>query len=158
MLFASPRGVIASTPYPAHASRKSVGHRGSDGSGPFAVSSAPAGAPLASLAGGALARRFYRWRGASGARYVVTIHAARDDGWLDVEGAVALIVEVDLDGRRRLLSVEADPSPARRREIQDAARASGRGGLRLEAHLHLLADAPRARARVAADLAAACAS
>ena len=131
-----------------------AGRSGSDGSGPFAVSPAPAGAPLASLAGGVLARRFYGWRGASGARYVATVHAATSESWMEIDGALALIVDVDLDGRRRLVGVEADPSPARRGELRRAAlRREGRG-VRVEAHLHLLAETASARARAAADLAA----
>jgi hypothetical protein len=129
-----------------------AGACGLDGSGPFAVSPAPAGAPLASLAGGALARRFYRWRGASGARYVVTVHDARSDAWLEIEGALILLVARELDGDRRLLRVERDPSPARRAALRAEAAISGPRGSRREIHLHLLAETAAARAAVAADL------
>jgi hypothetical protein len=128
---------------------------GRDGPGPFAVPPAPAGAALAALAGGALARSFYRWRGASGARHVVTVHSLADPAWLDIAAAVVLIVAVDLDGGRTLLAVEADPSPARRRALRRAALGRASRGVRCEAHIHLLAETPAARARVVADLTAA---
>lgn len=126
-----------------------------DGPCPFAVTPAPAGAPLASLAGCALARKFYRWRGASGRRYVVTIHDPRSDAWLDVDGALVMLVERELDGERRLVGVLRDPSPARRAMVRSAAAAPGPRGARREIHLHLLAETEAARAAAADDLSAA---
>jgi len=130
-----------------------VGRSGCDGSGPFAVSSATVGAPLASLAGGALARKFYGWRGASGARYVVTVHPGDDADWLQVEGVVVLIVEVDLDGARTLKAVAADPSAQARAAMARRAAQGAARGARIEAHLHLLAATAPAREHVVGDLA-----
>lgn len=115
----------------------------------------PVGAPLASLAGGALARRFYGWRGLSGARYVVTVHGVETEGWTQIDNAVVVVVAVDLDGVRRIVGVEADPSARRRAAIRAAARAGGERGIRFEAHLHLLAETAARRAAVVADLAGA---
>jgi hypothetical protein len=145
--------MIASFASPERPVPAGAGHSGSDGSGPFAVSSAPAGAPLASLAGDALARRFYGWRGASGARYVVTVHGVESEGWTQIDAAVVVIVAVDLDGVRRIVGVEADPSPRRRDAIRAAAQAGAARGVRFEAHLHLLAETAARRAAVVADLA-----
>jgi hypothetical protein len=100
------------------------------------------------LSGGALASRFFGWRGASGARYVCNVHRPEDEVWLDVDGAVTLIVEIAPDGGRRLLDVEACPAPARRRALREEAMAAGRR----EIHLHLLASTPAARVAAAVDL------
>lgn len=154
-MFQPPARLSGSIETPARRIPGGFGRDGRDGPGPFAVPPAPAGAPLAALAGGALARRFYSWRGASGARHVVTVHAIADPVWLEIDAAVVLIVEVDLDGGRVLLAAETDPSPARRRDLRRAALARAARGLRCEAHIHLLAETPSARARVAADLSAA---
>lgn len=158
MLSAPARSLIAPFPLPARRFGDVAGLSGNGGSGPFALSPAPVGAPLASLAGGALARRFYGWRGASGARYVATVHAATSESWIDIDDALVLIVEVDLDGRRRLVGVEADPARARRLEIRRMARLREGRGARVEIHLHLLAETEAARAISGADLAAAIAA
>jgi hypothetical protein len=133
------------------ASRRPRGAEQADASplaGPARRGSA-SGAPLAALAGGALASRFYAWRGASGARYVASVQRTDDDSWLEIEGAVALLVEVAPDGARRLLDVEPAPSPARRQALKAQA---ARVGARREIHLHLLADTPSARVAAAIDL------
>ncbi|MBL8588476.1 MAG: hypothetical protein JNK46_08105 [Methylobacteriaceae bacterium] len=120
--------------------------------GPPPRSANPAGAPLASLAGGALARRFRAWRGASGRRYVVTVYAAGETGWLDLDAALALVVAVAPDGRRRILAAHVDPdAPARRRLAAALVAAEGEA---CEVHLHLLAATPAERAAAAADLGA----
>ena len=108
----------------------------------------PASAPLAALAGGALAHRFHTWRGASGRRHVVSVFAAADCP--DYDEAVFLAVSADTLGNRRILGISGDADTAARlcRDNND----NGQSG---EIHVHLLAETPASRAAVTADLAAA---
>ena len=55
----------------------------------------PASAPLAALAGGALAHRFHAWRGRSGRRYIFSVYALGECP--DYAGAVIAAVARDGD-------------------------------------------------------------
>lgn len=88
-----------------------------------------------------LAMRYQAWTGASGRRYVVSVHARH--GLPDFSDAVLLAVAVDEAGGLTLLDTRVsedglDDWPA-------LATAD-------EVHVHLLARRPEDRARVAADL------
>jgi hypothetical protein len=129
--------------------------------GPPPRPSAATSAPLAALAGGALASRFHAWHGASGRRYVCSVFQAPPTGKLgDAPGfasAVILAIGFAPDGSRRLLAIaETDaegglrfidaviPSQSWPREPwpQDT----------VEWHVHLLAVSPGARRALIADL------
>lgn len=113
----------------------------------------PVGAPLASLAGGALARRFCAWRGGAGRRYVTTVFGADDPGWRYFDEAVLILAIRDASGARRPLAVEVDPSPARRARLVEAILNAPEAAA-LEVHLHLIAGARGAREAAALDLSA----
>lgn len=113
----------------------------------------PASAPLASLAGGALARRFHSWRGAGGRRYVFTVHDEAPADWPDYADAVFALVLRGPDGARRLLLAweSGDAAAVDLAQLLAGERAAGGG---LELHVHLLADTTFARRAVLADLGA----
>lgn len=116
----------------------------------------PDSAPLASLAGGALARRFQSWRGASGRRYVFTVHSGADSTWPDYENAVLVLAARSETGAMRMLFVGLS-GEASREALAFAARNAPASNIEL--HVHLLAETPCARRAVLADLAGlACAS
>ena len=97
------------------------------------------------------------WRGRSGRRYVVGVHACGEPDLADVTDAVVIAVERDGDGRARLVGASA---PGRRTARLsrlgwlDAARRSGA----TELHVHRLADSEAERHAVLADLASDAAS
>jgi hypothetical protein len=119
---------------------------------PSSAAADPAGAPLACLAsggaGGALASRLRAFHGASGRRYVTTAFDPADPAWLDIEGAVLLVVS-RASGAARIVAAHAGPDAAARRRILQTLLA-GEGPC--EIHLHLLAADPAARRAAAIDL------
>ena len=100
----------------------------------------PASAPLAALAGGALAHRFHAWRGQSGRRYIFSVYALGECP--DYAGAVIAAVARDGDWACRILALQ----PANDRGTWRAPEATA------EIHVHLPADATCERAAVLADL------
>ena len=114
-------------------------------------------APLGCLAGAPLAARFHSWRGASGRRYICSVFPVRDDAELgglpDFEGAIALAVSRDGQGRRRRLAVLdlcwRDGQFAG--DLRAAGDALGAGAS--EWHIHLLAEDGDARSAAIADIA-----
>ena len=108
----------------------------------------PAGAPLAALAGGALAHRFHAWRGASGRRHIFSVFSAGDCP--DYDDAVFLAVSAHPLGSRRILGISCDAGAAAR-----LCRDNRGDNWSAEIHVHLLAETPASRAAVTADLAAA---
>ena len=103
----------------------------------------PASAPLAALAGGALAHRFHAWRGRSGRRYVFSVFDVKDCP--DYAGAVVAAVARDGDGTRRILALR----PVDEAETWHVPKAAA------EIHVHLPADSGCERASAMADLCAA---
>lgn len=93
------------------------------------------------------------WRGRSGRRYVVGVHAATDVELGDVADAVVIAVQRGSDGAAALvdISVPERRTPRRVRATWlSAARSRGAN----ELHVHRLADSPAERLAVVADLAA----
>ncbi|WP_188912525.1 hypothetical protein [Salinarimonas ramus] len=98
------------------------------------------------------------WRGRSGRRVVVAVHAIASVDADDLDGTVALAVAREPSGagegaaaRARIVGVTlADALPDTARRGTWLARAAERGAS--EIHLHRLAETPQARAAVARDL------
>lgn len=86
--------------------------------------------------------RYRIWRGRSGRRYVVTVMPLSDA--LRVDRAVVLIVAMDPDGVRRILWAGESGTPAPGFEVAP--------GMRIEAHVHLLAANADRRAQAVSDL------
>ena len=115
-------------------------------------------APLAGLAGSALARRFRHWHGASGRRHLFSVFpVGRPLPGEDAprfEDAVVLAVGRDAAGERRILAMdETGPLPGL---FYDSARfraAVAEGAD--EIHVHLLTDSAAGRAALLPDLEAA---
>jgi hypothetical protein len=84
--------------------------------------------------------RYRVWRGRSGRRYLVTVMPLVEA--MRVENGVVLLVAIDPDGGRRILWAGESGSPLPGLELSP--------GVRLEAHVHLLA-ASRARRRQALE-------
>jgi hypothetical protein len=122
-----------------------------DGPPVFAMSSA--GAPLAALAGGALARRFRFWQGASGRRYICSIFPLPTSSAAEplphYSGAVAVAVGGPAGQRRIAFVAPIEDAPER-----CWATLQGLGGI-AELHVHLLAGTPAQRHEICADLSAA---
>ena len=111
-------------------------------SGPPGNVRSPASAPLAALAGGALAHRFHSWRGVSGRRRMVSVFPAR--ACPDFAEAVFLAVTRTADGAAHILAVGGSL-----RGLGAAVAVAS------EIHVHLIAETPGERARVVSDLAGA---
>jgi len=120
--------------------------------GPPALTESPAGAPLASLAGGALARRFHSWRGTSGARYICSVFAAPAlDELASYANAVVIGVGADAAGHLRIVLIGESgqlPDVFWHGAFARAAHAAGAH----EFHLHLLAESAEERRAVVTDL------
>jgi hypothetical protein len=123
----------------------------SDGPPVFVMSSA--GAPLAALAGGALARRFRFWQGASGRRYICSIFPLPTGGEAeslpDYSGVVVVAVAGPAGQRKIAFVTSIEDAPERRwatmRDLRGIA----------ELHVHLLAGVPAQRRQICVDLSAA---
>lgn len=91
------------------------------------------------------------WRGRSGRRYIVAIHALSEAALLDADGAVVLAVGREEGGAARVVSTtSAEPemsSVPRARWLRDA---GARGATEL--HVHRLADGRLERRAAVADL------
>ena len=102
-----------------------------------------AGTPAA-LAAAGLASRFHAWRGASGRRYLVTVHDVTAAP--AYPGAVVVLARREADGTRVALWAGRSPaSGAALARLAQIKRAE-------EVHVHLIAESAEARAAVEADL------
>ncbi|WP_372423958.1 hypothetical protein [Salinarimonas chemoclinalis] len=107
--------------------------------------------PLRAVAGLAGGAGLSAWRGRSGRRVVVAVHAIGTVDPADLDGAVALAVARPEGGRadvRATTTADALAGEGRRRAWLE--RAAARGAT--EVHLHRLAETAEARRAVAADL------
>jgi hypothetical protein len=102
---------------------------------------------LAALADGSLAAKFRYWRGASGRRYVFSVHPQRSCPAYD--HAILLAARKDESGRRRIAFV-ADTGGLPELVLAQAIRVVGDSAAELQ--MHLLAGSPSARAQIIADL------
>lgn len=91
------------------------------------------------------------WRGRSGRRYVVGVHAV-DPEMADVSDAVMIAVQRDRNGHAAVLDVAAPGPQTRRQRLRWLAAMRSRGAT--EMHVHRLARSETERREVAADLAA----
>lgn len=102
-----------------------------------------AGTPAA-LAAAGLGSRFHAWRGASGRRYLVTVHdVAAPPAY---PGAIVVLARREADGTR--VALWAGRSPASGAALARLAQMKRAG----EVHVHLIAESAEARAAVEADL------
>jgi hypothetical protein len=106
-------------------------------------------APLLALADEALAARFRSWRGASGRRYVFSVY--EPFACPAYSHAVVIVAAVDAAGDRTALFV-ADTGCFPEIVLANAATKWTRGDLRIEFHVHLLANSATAREALIADL------
>jgi hypothetical protein len=91
------------------------------------------------------------WRGRSGRRYVVGVHALSEADVADLTGAVLIAVGRNGDGTAKLLSVAAPrPSTSPRVRLRWLSRVRSRGAT--EMHVHRLAESEEERRAVVADL------
>jgi hypothetical protein len=119
--------------------------------GPPAWAGEVTGAPLACLAGGALARHFHAWHGVSGRRYVFSVFSADGPDLPDFEGALLIAASVDATGRRRIIDIgETGRLPQLALSGAFVARAREAGAREL--HFHLSAKTAEARQAVIRDL------
>lgn len=88
------------------------------------------------------------WRGASGRRYVVGVHAAQSFDLDQAAEAVCLAVDRGTNGIARLLSASSGMGPADAERWIGKVRKAGAS----EIHVHRLCDGPAERAEVLADL------
>lgn len=86
--------------------------------------------------------RYRLWRGRSGRRYIVTVMPISEA--MRVENAVVLLVAIGADGSRRIVWAGESGSPLPGLRLSP--------GVRLEAHVHLLANGPARRAAALTDL------
>ncbi|MGP9822424.1 hypothetical protein ACTZWW_20560 [Salinarimonas sp. NSM] len=130
------------------------GLRGGTLAGDTAASAASARAreePLRAVAGLPSAAALSAWRGRSGRRVVVAVHALAAVDPDDLDGTVALaVVRPEAGPARVRAATTADTlaTPGRRRAWLERAAAGGA----TEIHLHRLAETADARRAVAADL------
>ncbi|MGA0594803.1 hypothetical protein [Enterovirga sp. CN4-39] len=93
------------------------------------------------------------WRGRSGRRYVVGIHAANEPDIADLTDAVLIAVHRGGDGEAEMLDVSAPGTlTSRRQRLRWLASMRSRGATEL--HIHRLAESEAERRAVVADLAA----
>jgi hypothetical protein len=91
------------------------------------------------------------WRGRSGRRYVVGIHAVSEADLADLTSAVLIAVGRDGDGTATVLSVAAPRSTTSPRvRLRWLSRVRSRGAT--EMHVHRLAETDEERRAVVADL------
>ena len=118
--------------------------------GPLAGGDSPASAPLAALAGSALARRFCAWNGVSGERYICSVFPLETcPAFAD---AVILAVSADMFGSRKIVAA-ADTGPMPELLTQGALLDFVRGRGANEWHVHLLCNSLAARQAMVEDLA-----
>ena len=119
---------------------------------------AAANAPLASLAGGALASRFHAWRGRSGRRYICSVFAvldmATETEFPNYSDAVIIAAAAEENGRRRMIAIGQSGSNGAWFGHSAFARMAISAGA-TEWHVHLLAASRAARHAVRCDLEAA---
>lgn len=101
--------------------------------------------------GGAL--ELSSWRGRSGRRYVVGVHALSEAELFDVTDAVALAVRRAGETAAEIVAI-ADAGAGFRPKARRVWLAQARAAGATELHVHRLAEGAPARAAVAADLAA----
>ena len=91
------------------------------------------------------------WRGRSGRRYIVGVHAADAAEVLDVTDAVILAVRRDPDGTAHVIDIAtAGARPGERSRSRWMAAVRARGAT--EMHVHLLAEGADQRRAVRDDL------
>jgi hypothetical protein len=118
--------------------------------GPPASAIGPTGAPLVALAGGALAARFVRWRGATGKYYICSVFSDRSSGANVLPHYTdAVVIAVSRRGgiSRIDFVTESSDSPELFWSTMQNCRTID------EFHLHLLAQTPSQRRSACADLA-----
>lgn len=91
------------------------------------------------------------WRGKSGRRYVVGVHAPGELDMVDAADAVLIAVQRDEDGTARVLDVAAPGSLTGRQRLTWLSTMRARGVT--EMHVHRLAENEAERRAVVADLA-----
>jgi hypothetical protein len=106
-------------------------------------------APLAALAGDALAARFRSWRGASGRRYVFSLYRPPDCP--PYGDAVMIVATVSAAGERTAVFI-ADTGCFPEIVLTNAAEKWMKLEARLEFHIHLLANSAAERRALIADL------
>ncbi len=97
------------------------------------------------------------WRGRSGRRYVVGIHALSESETLEATDAVLIAVRRDEDGTARVVALAmAGPQPASGSKPRERVRRSWLARMRergaTELHVHRLAESEEERRAVMADL------
>ena len=108
-------------------------------------------APLAALAGGALAQQFHAWRGRSGRRHVFSVFPLEPESVPDFEDAVVIAAAVGDDGARRIvLLAETGSLPELVLCGSALARARRKGAGEL--HVYLLARTRSERQNLLRDL------
>ena len=117
--------------------------------GPPRGADSPASAPLAALAGGALARRFCSWTGRSGERYVCSVFAL--DRCPSFADAIVLAVRCLADGRREVVAA-TETGEAPDLLLDDTANRFFNSLGASEWHVHLLCESASARRAAIADL------
>jgi hypothetical protein len=124
--------------------------------GPQSPSVAAADAPLACLAGGALASRFHAWYGLSGRRYICSVFPVVEEaaagGLPEFEAGIVIATAKDRRGQRRALAafeLSWDGESVKHKGQIDAALKAGAS----EWHVHLLAESLAQRRASLADLA-----
>jgi hypothetical protein len=120
--------------------------------GPPVLAAGLPSAPLAALAGGALAARFLSWSGASGRRYICSIFPGRpgeETEWMPhYSNAIVIAVAVHAGIRRIEFVTESGERPERFWDkMKDCCSIT-------EFHLHLLARTAAQRRYACADLSA----
>ena len=106
-------------------------------------------APLLALADEPLAARFRSWRGASGGRYVFSVYEPLDCP--AYQHAVILVAAVDEAGERKARCI-VDTGWFPEIVLANAATKWIGSGIRIEFHVHLLANSPAGREALIADL------
>lgn len=103
----------------------------------------------AGLRGGAL--NLSSWRGRSGRRYVVGVHALSESDILDVTDAIVIAVQRDEQGVARLVDIAtAGPKPRDRLRKSWMSTVRARGAT--EMHVHRLAEDDATRRAIVEDL------
>jgi hypothetical protein len=91
------------------------------------------------------------WRGLSGRRYVVGVHALSEAEIADLTSAVLIAVERHADGTAKVLGIAAPrASTGPRTRLRWLSRVRSRGAT--EMHVHRLAESEEERRAVIADL------
>ena len=91
------------------------------------------------------------WRGRSGRRYVVGLHALTEAELADVTEAVIIAVARDACGQARVIDAAA-AGPQLRPKARGAWMSRVRAAGATEMHVHRLAEGPSERAAIIADL------